>query len=333
MYTYRQPYSNELLHYGILGMKWGVRRYQNYDGTYTDAGKAHYSKVKVNDEEGKSRFGAGHTAAKAVSAVSGVATTISTGVAYVELRAGLLDLPVIGISAASMATWATAEAIASKIEDKVLKEHEEPHEDPNYVFPEKKKSMTPEKDLALVNKGYGYKGTTDNCLFCTAAYELRRRGFDVVAEVSKTGNDCRKIEKYFKNAKIKNLVKADKNGMVANDVMYGDPRQKRVESLKQTIQSMPEGARGYLGVHWGQSINNSKMFTLGAHATTFEKVNGKAVVRETQSGRTYDFDEYFSPRTNYNNSIEINTVASPVRYMRWDNLDYDKTAISEAIFK
>lgn len=32
----------ELKHWGVKGMKWGVRRYQNADGTLTDAGKKRY---------------------------------------------------------------------------------------------------------------------------------------------------------------------------------------------------------------------------------------------------------------------------------------------------
>lgn len=34
--------SDEIYHHGIIGQKWGVRRFQNSDGSYTAAGKARY---------------------------------------------------------------------------------------------------------------------------------------------------------------------------------------------------------------------------------------------------------------------------------------------------
>ena len=38
------------MHYGILGMKWGVRRYRNNDGSLTSAGKKRYIKEMNRDQ-------------------------------------------------------------------------------------------------------------------------------------------------------------------------------------------------------------------------------------------------------------------------------------------
>ena len=50
MWTYiSQSEINELYHHGIKGQKWGVRRFQNKDGSFTPAGRKRYSISKNKD--------------------------------------------------------------------------------------------------------------------------------------------------------------------------------------------------------------------------------------------------------------------------------------------
>ena len=54
--AYRTKYSNELYHYGVKGQKWGIRRYQNPNGTLTEEGKIRYGvdpKTGKLSDEGK----------------------------------------------------------------------------------------------------------------------------------------------------------------------------------------------------------------------------------------------------------------------------------------
>lgn len=56
MYIIRRLPPNELWHHGVKGQKWGLRRFQNPDGTLTEAGKKRYNIDDTNSIIGRALF-------------------------------------------------------------------------------------------------------------------------------------------------------------------------------------------------------------------------------------------------------------------------------------
>ena len=43
-------------HHGVLGQKWGIRRYQNADGSLTQAGKKHIQQIEKKDVKWANKY-------------------------------------------------------------------------------------------------------------------------------------------------------------------------------------------------------------------------------------------------------------------------------------
>lgn len=93
-YTHIIPEEDYLEHHGIKGMRWGVRRYQNPDGSLTEAGRRHYdikeAKIKARGEAKVAKLNA--KAAKAAIKASKAELKREANLAKVEKEKLKIDL-------------------------------------------------------------------------------------------------------------------------------------------------------------------------------------------------------------------------------------------------
>ncbi len=201
----------------------------------------------------------------------------------------------------------------------------------------KNKIFTSEEDMEKINEKYSpYSAkTSSNCSNCSAAYELRRRGYDVEAldnggEDSYNGNLGR-VYDYFENANLR-FVNDDGSTLKGTESYINDSTSLKNrlkhnkedqwattnhsytgESLTKAItDNNPPGSRGFIDVGWSGSN--------AAHSLVYEvDKKGNVTIRDSQIDVSYSVDQLAK-------QIRFATIT------RTDNLDLKKeikTAVTE----
>ena len=309
---------NELYHYGILGQKWGVRRFQNEKGSLTPAGKKRYGQnvlgslfgigdkkkpkytdkelydLAVNDPDSIDYTRVDHKEQGDVT--EGVVHAVST---VVKMKLG-------GVFAARKEIVRGAEFVSGLFNStKYDIERSDNVTDKKTGFKLKDREYTPEEDLSRVNPDFKDFNTNskNNCMLCTVTTEMRRRGYDVTAKKAGYGYFTQDLERWFPDVEIKNYHRTPGVVSASDTARYDDV-------VNQMLSDNPEGARGNLMVEY--------IFG-GGHSMFYEIKKGKLIVRDGQTGETYTKDQI----------VEMFGYCPRIQWARLDNVDFDPEAIKE----
>lgn len=281
----RQKYDT-LQHHGILGQKWGVRRFQEKDGSYTQAGRERYGYGPAREPKTKEEK-------------VGVIIPVTPGMATGIMAAGAAILAAEGL------TTLIGDPIHNAMVSKDIKKWEENRKtektDPETGLKLKSNPNTSIKeDMKMVNREYGYgmfaktfwdveskksMGRTENCMLCTTAMDLKRRGYDVKAGSSKDGYYASDLQKWYKEKK--------------------EPTMGRFNSVIEQLNKQPEGSYGNLMVYWAEG---------GGHSMFYHIEDGKPVIYDSQSNKNYTISDI---------SSHINYALPGHCFLRTDNLTPD----------
>lgn len=265
-----------LMHHGIKGQKWGTRNGPPYP---LKPGMHSASEKKQRARIGK----------------EGMDPEIAFAIAEIAISTALIFSPAI----VELIRKGKDKTNNKKAEEKLkeIRENKKGTIDEKTGFHMKNKETSVEEDLKHVNPAHSTSSNTNNnCVYCSATFEMRRRGYDVSANLSPEGMNGRKvITDLFPGSKVNNI---DTNDFIDKK---SDPINPKFNPINKTefnntcriasyglnksyakdvvnILSKEKDSRGCLLVSWGIG---------GGHAVNYEVKNGVVRVLDGQSGKIY----------------------------------------------
>lgn len=237
--------QDAIKHYGTKGQKWGVRHWQYPDGRFTDEGKARYfgsgkSRDSVDYENGPAKYDSAE--ALAILALYVAPTALYVGGSAIHDAAISHNI--------------------KKYEKHRLKEQTDPEtglklkDNPDATVKEDMKDVNMEYRYALFHSS-DRNGRTQNCMLCTTALDLKRRGYDVKAGTASDGFTDDALKKWYKNPKI---------------------QKDRLDDIIRTLKKEPEGSYGNFMCIWKMG---------GGHSMFYRIEDGKVAIYDAQSGKYY----------------------------------------------
>lgn len=190
--------------------------------------------------------------------------------------------------------------------------------DPDTGFKLKQSAMSETEDMKAVNPMFltNRPDYTRNCMYCTSAYEMRRRGYDVQAnKIDCQGFDTSAVNRWFPNAKnvpIANIDKVLEGHPIKKFNYYFNFKNPVIAPTLKALKNQGDGARGMLFVMFDKGA-------WGGHCISYDVNNGKVTLRDPQSNETFTNPEDFLQ------------YCYDVRATRLDGVEFDKKGIKEAV--
>ena len=326
MWQYNYNNAEYLQHYGILGMKWGIRRFQDKSGRLTAAGKKRYdddpsngapekasskTQKEVGDSFIEKKLGIKLSDRQKTAIKIGAGVAAAALVAYGGYRLYNSDVGKPVRDYVEQFLYRFNEGYdretlrnTGKLTEHAKKDLSTRDYDSKLRFFKKAREYTPEEDLKAINEGMYYrakKGAQNNCGLCTTAYELRRRGYDVRANFAEQGRSVKTLSEFFKNADIQD------DAALANRT-----KSEWMAAIERRLLRQGDGARGNFGGQYAMG---------GGHSIIYEVSKGKVIFRDGQTGETY---------RSVREAIG-NFVPGKSNYFRMDNLEINNDTIHNAV--